>query len=531
MIWFKANHKPVLYLRCPTCNSEAVEWGRLEWTDEGARLVAKERSLPELSQRAQVQSRICICPSGHPVVRNEVRLVYRSYSVLASTASGKSKIVQALSRPALPDRRLADGMSVIWLPANLGIEGDWTRSGSTSVENSLTCRKAILNALKVRSDELNEFLSDTGATEPRSDLKENNSLDHDAKSGYSKYDEWGGNLWPLVKRMRLTSGIGSSREATVYVFDLQGELAEDGLEGKGRINPLIPGQVKNTLFVMDGALLVANQLTDKQLSVSTRPVSGGQESHTELQTRVNKRLGNLREHLNTIADHPNGNTTIIVLSKADAIRATLAKAKENGQHGLAAWEFCFGIETSDIISGARASLHYLLAQHKSDFLKILQYEMPTETSEINEDALDYIAENILRHVADPAFFWAATVKENSKSKFKVTFPDAGNPLGSLRDLELPSFADEFFDALLGYRRMNVRDLIAACIIGAALAASSQVNLSNFSYDWNFKFVLHCACEFIDGNGNPHSEEESHPVRSERCTVRLLQHILDDALEV
>ena len=204
MIWFKADRKPDPYLRCPTCNSKAVEWGRLEWTDEGARLVAKERSLPELSQRAQVQSRICICPSGHPVVRNEVRLVYRSYSVLASTASGKSKIVQALSRPALPDRRLADGMSVIWLPANLGIEGDWTRNGPTSVENSLTCRKAILNALKVRSDELNEFLSNTGAAEPRSDLKENNSLDHDAKSGYSKYDEWGGNLWPLVKRMRLT---------------------------------------------------------------------------------------------------------------------------------------------------------------------------------------------------------------------------------------------------------------------------------------------------------------------------------------
>ena len=521
MAWFnRIFAKP--YLRCPTCNTEEVKWGRLEWTDEGARLIANDHVLPKLPKRAKLQAAVWLCPAGHPVEVSRIP-VHRSYSVLASVASGKTEIVRELYRAVLPDLQLGENrLEVTWRSAPASPDIEWPEADQDPTGQhgqKLTCRTVIARELQVKNDDLNEFLSSTGATRP--DAPDQS----DSKNDFHPYDNWGGTLWPFVKRIHLETAT-DTREAALYIFDLQGEVAYSSIKNKGRLNPAVPGQVRNILFVLDGAVLVADQLTDAQLAASTRPVDG-HGTRVEIENRISGRRNDIKKHLSKLNESDDKRTVVFVLSKSDAIRTALSKAKAEGKVGLDAWASCFGLEVEDILEGAKSALTYLLARYKGSALKTLRYESPEENVGIDNDSAEFLAKHILCQVADPSFFWAAAVKNNRGPKLKIIFPADGNPLGDLHDLELPSFEDEFFAALRTNMRANARDLIAACIIGGALSGSKF--RPGTSVDRNFRFALHCAREVIDDEGSPHPGE-ARMIGAEKCSLRLLQLIVDNALK-
>ena len=532
--WFKKpSHSPRGRSRrakvyCATCGADRA-WGYLEWVSSGARLSALGRTLPDIGRgvTAKEKDRVLLCPQGHPIVAVAGRSL-RTYAVVAAAAAGKSEIVRELNWGTIPD---PDGGPLVlkWKSNAATLRREWTggdEGATRKSANEITSRAVVQTLTLCNDEQLNEFLRSTGAVVPEAAVGQGDFYD-------DEFQRWGGTIWPMVHDLELerTSDF-LSRECTVAVFDLAGELADDAIRRHGWRDDAVPGEVRSFLFVCDGAVLTEKALSEAQLGASSRP----DESSTQpLSDRVEQRRNKLREQIQGLFEAEAGDIAVVVLSKADTIRCALSYARGKGFSGLEAWAVCFGAEPEQesivarvgrqVLEGAVSALRYLSSKRPTEFAEVLKHDMPDKSARFSEEALEDLAGGVLTVLADPATFWKVLIEEAGRSVEHIEFPDT-TTLGLVHPLSIPRFDEEFRNSVMGAARLTARDLVSACVVGAAINLHGR-SVGNFG-GRELRFAVHCAREVIDEAGNT-IQGRSATYDSRNCTRRLLQLLLDDAL--
>lgn len=327
-------------------------------------------------------------------------------------------------------------------------------------------------------------------------------------------------------------------ELFVPIIDLPGEMVLSTADrdiGDRHITAAIE-QMKNThhfLAIVDSISFthLFEALTDPQRRACLR--DRNMHGATGIQEHIRREAEQL---LSTVLQMTRQNRALtaasiaVVITKADAIRRTLAVCQPDSNDPIAQWGSFWGDDQSmreDFITGASTSLlqlshnwssalnHMHISQNVMDLIQTI-----ANTHHGKNTLAMEIAQSILRKFGDPREFWTF-VTGSAPQSFTVN--------GKTYAVE--GSRDYWFNSLYG-EELQMRDVVSMVLATAILSAEfGQDVITSLTKRSNLRYVLTCTREFIQVDGNTLREVDNQgKMRFNGGVLQLLTLLLRDRFQ-